>query len=70
MLHQGMPEVPPKMNGAHILQQWALCAGDLALALDGYSIGDTVALKVQRGAGDAQGGQELEVTLKLEDDML
>ena len=47
-----------------------MCAGDLALALDDYSIGDTVALKVQRGAGDAQGGQDLEVTLKLEDDML
>ena len=46
------------------------CAGDLALALDDYRIGDTVALKVQRGAGDAQGGQELEVSLKLEEDML
>ncbi|CAL5230048.1 g13495 [Coccomyxa viridis] len=44
--------------------------GDLALALDDYSIGDTVALKVQRGAGESQGGQELDVSLKLEEDML
>ena len=30
------------------------CAGDLALALDDYKVGDTVMLKVQRGAGDPQ----------------
>ncbi len=29
-----------------------------------------MALKVQRGAGDSQGGQELDVSLKLEEDML
>ena len=28
--------------------------GDLALALDDYKVGDTVMLKVQRGAGDPQ----------------
>ena len=30
------------------------CAGDLALALDDYKVGDMVRLKVQRGAGDPQ----------------
>ena len=44
-------------------------AGDLALALDDYSVGDTGALKVLRGAGDS-GSKELEVRLKLEEDML
>lgn len=45
------------------------CAGDLALALDDYNVGDTVALRVERGAGDSQGGRELEVSLKLEEEM-
>ena len=44
-------------------------AGDLALALDDYSVGDMVALKVLRGAGDS-GSKELEVRLRLEEDML
>lgn len=31
-----------------------VAAGDLALALDDFRVGDNVTLTVQRGAGDAQ----------------
>ncbi|CAL8469139.1 g8680 [Coccomyxa elongata] len=43
--------------------------GDLALALDDYSVGDKIVLTVQRGVGDSQGPQELQLPLELEPEM-
>ncbi len=43
--------------------------GDLVSALDEHSIGDTVALKIRRDAGNGNPGKELQLSLKLQEEV-